>query len=44
VVDRGMALAQQAFAPEHLAKILVNYANAARARPEWQGHRSPRDH
>jgi limonene-1,2-epoxide hydrolase len=44
VFDRGMALAQQAFAPEHLVKILVNYADATRARPEWQGHRSPPDH
>jgi hypothetical protein len=43
VFDRGMALAQQAFAPEHLAKILLKYANATRARPQWSGHRSPRD-
>jgi len=38
VFDRGMALAQQAFAPEHLARIELKYANAMKARPEWQGH------
>lgn len=38
VFDRGMALAQQAFAPEHLARILLRYAKATKARPEWQGH------
>jgi ketosteroid isomerase-like protein len=38
VFDRGMALAQQAFAPEHLVRIERKYANAMRARPEWKGH------
>jgi hypothetical protein len=38
VFDRGMALAQQAFAPEHLARIELKYANAMKARPEWKGH------
>jgi hypothetical protein len=38
VFDRGMALAQQAFAPEHLAKIELRYAGAMKARPEWKGH------
>jgi hypothetical protein len=38
VFDRGMALAQQAFAPEHLAKIELKYAHAMKARPEWKGH------
>jgi len=38
VFDRGMALAQQGFAPEHLARILARYANATKQRPEWQGH------
>ena len=39
VFDRGMALAQQAFAPEHLVKIELRYAIATKARPEWKGHR-----
>ncbi len=38
VFDRGMALAQQAFAPEHLAKIEQRYARELRARPEWAPH------
>ena len=38
VFDRGMALAQQAFAAEHLAKIELKYALATKARPEWKGH------
>ena len=37
VFDRGMALAQQAFEGERLRKIGVKYANALKARPEWQG-------
>jgi limonene-1,2-epoxide hydrolase len=41
VFDRGMALAQQAFAPEHLVKILLKYANATTAGPEWKGHVVP---
>ena len=36
--DRGMALAQQAFEPERLAKIALKYANALKARPEWTAH------
>jgi SnoaL-like domain len=38
VFDRGMALAQQAFEGERLRKIGVKYANALKARPEWQEH------
>src|SRR4029078_11428930 len=38
VFDRGMALAQQAFEPERLAKIALKYANALKNRPEWAGH------
>jgi ketosteroid isomerase-like protein len=38
VFDRGMALAQQAFAPDHLVRIELKYANAMKARPEWKGH------
>ena len=38
VFDRGMALAQQAFAPEHMARIELKYANAMKARPEWKRH------
>ena len=38
VFDRGMALAQQAFAPEHLARIELKYANAMKTRPEWKAH------
>jgi hypothetical protein len=38
VFDRGMALAQQAFAPEHLARIELKYATAMKARPEWKAH------
>ena len=38
VFDRGMALAQQGFVPDHLARILLRYARAAKARPEWQRH------
>jgi hypothetical protein len=38
VFDRGMALAQQAFAPDHLAKIELKYAIATKARPEWKRH------
>jgi limonene-1,2-epoxide hydrolase len=40
VFDRGMALAQQAFAPEHLCKIELRYANAMKDRPEWKAHLS----
>jgi hypothetical protein len=38
VFDRGMALAQQAFAPEHLVKIEQKYARALKARPELREH------
>jgi hypothetical protein len=38
VFDRGMALAQQAFEPERLAKIALKYANALKNRPEWAAH------
>ncbi len=38
VFDRGMALAQQAYAPERLSKLLLKYAAATNARPEWKGH------
>ena len=38
VFDRGMALAQQAFAPEHLAKIEQKYARALKVRPEFRQH------
>jgi limonene-1,2-epoxide hydrolase len=38
VFDRGMALAQQAFAPEHLARIELKYAGAMKSRPEWKAH------
>jgi len=38
VFDRGMALAQQAYEPERLAKIASRYAAALKARPEWAAH------
>ena len=38
VFDRGMALAQQAFEGERLRKIGLKYANALKARSEWQMH------
>jgi hypothetical protein len=38
VFDRGMALAQQAFEPERLVKILLKYANALKNRPDWATH------
>jgi hypothetical protein len=38
VFDRGMALAQQAYAPERLRKILTRYADALKVRPECQRH------
>jgi hypothetical protein len=38
VFDRGMALAQQEYAPERLRKIALRYATALKARPEWKGH------
>lgn len=38
VFDRGMALAQQAFEPERLAKIGQSYAAQLKAQPEWAEH------
>lgn len=38
VFDRGMALAQQNFAPERIARIGRRYAEALKARAEWVGH------
>lgn len=38
VFDRGMALAQQEYAPERLRKIVLRYAAALKARAEWRGH------
>ncbi|WP_372052848.1 nuclear transport factor 2 family protein (plasmid) [Tistrella mobilis] len=38
VFDRGMALAQQNFAPERIARIGRRYAEALKARGEWVGH------
>jgi hypothetical protein len=38
VFDRGMALAQQAFEPERLARIGQKYAAALKARAEWARH------
>jgi hypothetical protein len=38
VFDRGMALAQQAYAPERVCKIALRYAAALKARPEWKRH------
>jgi ketosteroid isomerase-like protein len=38
VFDRGMALAQQNYAPERIAKICARYGAALKARPEWVEH------
>ena len=38
VFDRGMALAQQDFAPERLRKIALKYAAQLKARPEAAAH------
>ena len=38
VFDRGMALAQQAYAPEHTARIEMKYARALKERPEFKPH------
>jgi ketosteroid isomerase-like protein len=38
VFDRGMALAQQAYAPERVSRILQRYAAALKASPEWKSH------
>ncbi len=41
VFDRGMALAQQNFAPERIAKVLRKNAAALKADPAWAGHLPP---
>lgn len=38
VFDRGMALAQQNFAPERIRRIGQKYAAALKARPDWSRH------
>jgi len=38
VFDRGMALAQQNFAPERLRRIGQKYGAALKARPDWARH------
>lgn len=38
VFDRGMALAQQNFAPERMRRISQKYAAALKARPDWTRH------
>ncbi|HEY1245151.1 MAG TPA: nuclear transport factor 2 family protein [Hyphomicrobiaceae bacterium] len=38
VFDRGMALAQQAFAAERVRRIALRHADALKARPEWKAH------
>lgn len=38
VFDRGMALAQQDFAPERIAGIVSRHAGALRQKPEWAAH------
>jgi hypothetical protein len=41
VFDRGMALAQQAFEPDRLARIGQKYAAALKAKPVWAAHAKP---
>lgn len=43
VFDRGMALVQQDFAPEHIARIVSKHAGALRKHPEWVAHFAPKD-
>jgi len=38
VFDRGMALAQQDFAPEHIFRIEMKHAQALRQAPGWAPH------
>ncbi|MCK9382064.1 MAG: nuclear transport factor 2 family protein [Sulfuritalea sp.] len=38
VFDRSMALVQQDFAPERIAKIVSGHAGALRQNPEWAAH------
>ncbi|HEX6000683.1 MAG TPA: hypothetical protein VFZ16_15010 [Hyphomicrobiaceae bacterium] len=33
-----MALLSRPYAPERLSRILLKYAAATEARPEWKGH------
>lgn len=42
VFDRGMALAQQDFAPERIARIASRHAAALRQKAEWVTHFSPK--
>jgi uncharacterized protein (TIGR02246 family) len=39
VFDRGMALAQQNYAPERVRRIGQKYAAALKASPEWAAHK-----
>lgn len=41
VFDRGMALAQQAYAPERLSKIALRYAGKMKEKPAWKPHLEP---
>jgi len=38
VFDRGMALAQQEFTPEHIVRIEMRHAEALRKAPGWATH------
>lgn len=38
VFDRGLALAQQNFSPEHMVRIEIKYAEALRLSPDWHLH------
>lgn len=41
VFDRGLALVQQDFAAERIARIESRYAGVLRDSPEWSGHFQP---
>jgi hypothetical protein len=41
VFDRGMALAQQNFAPERLSRICQRYAHALKQGSDWADHVAP---
>jgi len=41
VFDRGMALAQQDFTPEHIARIEKKHAKALHQTPGWESHFPP---
>ena len=43
VFDRGMALAQQDFPPERIARNASKHAGALRQKPEWAVHFSAKD-